>query len=307
MTRYIGGRIATSLPVLLGVSIIVFAIMRLLPGDPIIIMFGEQPTSAEVIERLRAEYGLTDPIPVQYLRFLGDALTGDLGRSIRTGAPVLGSIVEQFPRTLELTAAAMIVALVFGLTAGVLAAVTRHGLLDYAIMTLALFGVATPSFWLGLMLVLVFAVNLRWLPTSGQGDLAHLILPALTLGAGGVGLIARMTRSALLDTLARDYVRTAHAKGLSRPAIVVRHALKNALIPVITVVGLQFGQLLAGAVVIEIVFARQGIGFLVVNAMLKRDFPVAQGVILFSAVVYVFVNLAIDVLYAYVDPRIRLS
>jgi ABC-type dipeptide/oligopeptide/nickel transport system permease component len=307
MTRYIGGRIATSIPVLLGVSIIVFAIMRLLPGDPIIIMFGEQPTSAEVIERLRVEYGLNDPIPVQYLRFLGDALTGDLGRSIRTGAPVLSSIVEQFPRTLELTAAAMLVALVVGLTAGVLAAVTRHGVLDYAIMTLALFGVATPSFWLGLMLVLVFAVNLRWLPTSGQGDLAHLILPALTLGAGGVGLIARMTRSALLDTLARDYVRTAHAKGLARPAVIVRHALKNALIPVITVVGLQFGQLLAGAVVIEIVFARQGIGFLVVNAMLKRDFPVAQGVILFSAVVYVFVNLAIDVLYAYVDPRIRLS
>jgi ABC-type dipeptide/oligopeptide/nickel transport system permease component len=307
MTRYIGGRIAASIPVLVGVSIIVFAIMRLLPGDPIIIMFGEQPTSAEVIERLRAEYGLNDPIPVQYLRFLGDALTGDLGRSIRTGAPVLSSIVEQFPRTLELTAAAMLVALVVGLTAGVLAAVTRHGVLDYAIMTLALFGVATPSFWLGLMLVLVFAVNLRWLPTSGQGDLAHLILPALTLGAGGVGLIARMTRSALLDTLARDYVRTAHAKGLARPAVIVRHALKNALIPVITVVGLQFGQLLAGAVVIEIVFARQGIGFLVVNAMLKRDFPVAQGVILFSAVVYVFVNLAIDVLYAYVDPRIRLS
>ena len=307
MTRYIGGRIAASVPVLLGVSIIVFVIMRLLPGDPIIIMFGEQATSAEVIERLRAEYGLNDPIPVQYIRFLGAALTGDFGRSIRTSAPVLSSIAEQFPRTLELTAAAMVVAMAIGLPAGVLAAITRHGPVDYTLMSMALFGVATPPFWLGLMLVLLFAVNLRWLPTSGQGDLAHLVLPALTLGAAAAGLIARITRSALLDILARDYVRTAYAKGLARPVVIVRHALKNALIPVITVVGLQFGQLLAGAVVVEIVFARQGIGFLVVNAMLKRDFPVAQGVILFSAVVYVFVNLAIDIIYAYADPRIRLS
>jgi peptide/nickel transport system permease protein len=307
LTTYIGQRLLASIPVLIGVSLIVFAIMRLLPGDPIIIMFGEQGTSAEVIERLRAEYGLNDPIYIQYLRFLSDAVTGNLGRSIRTGAPVLASIVEQFPRTLELTVAGMAVALVIGVSSGIVAAIKRHTTVDYVVMAVALLGVATPSFWLGIMLILVVAVGLGWLPTSGQGSLTHLVLPAVTLGVGAAGLIARMTRSGLLDVLARDYIRTAYAKGLPARTVIMRHALRNALIPIVTVVGLQFGHLLAGAVVIEMVFARQGIGFLVVNAMLRRDYPVAQGVILFSAVIYVLVNLAVDVLYAYLDPRIRLG
>jgi peptide/nickel transport system permease protein len=307
MTRYIGQRLVASVPVLLGVSVIVFAIMRLLPGDPIMIMFGEQATTPDAIDQLRKEYGLDDPIYVQYARFLRDAVTGDLGRSIRTNRPVLSSIVEQFPQTLELTAAAMAVALLLGVGTGVAAAVKRHGVVDYLVMASALVGVAVPPFWLGIVLTLVFAVRLGWLPTSGQGSLAQLVLPAVTLGFGVAGIVARMTRSCLLDVLSQDYVRTAYAKGLVARTVVARHALKNALIPVTTMVGLQFGNLLAGAVVIEMVFARQGIGFLLVNAMLRRDFPVAQGVILFSAVVYVLVNLAVDIVYVYLDPRIRLT
>src|SRR5262245_4881326 len=307
MTHYIGQRLVASVPVLFGVSVIVFVIMRLLPGDPIVIMFGEQATTPEAIDQLRHQYGLDDPIYVQYARFLRDTLTGDLGRSIRTDTPVRDSIAEQFPRTLELTVAAMAVALILGVSAGLVAAVKQHGALDYLVMTLALVGVAVPSFWLGIVLTMIFAVHLHWLPTSGQGSIAHLVLPAITLGVGVAGLVARLAREVLRDVPARDYVRTAYAKGLASRSVVARHAMKNALIPVTTVIGLQFGNLLAGAVVIEAVFARQGIGFLLVNAMLKRDFPVAQGVILFSAAIYVVVNLGVDLIYAYLDPRIRLG
>ncbi len=254
---------------------------------------------------LREQYGLNDPIHVQYLRFVGRAIQGDLGRSLQFKRPVIDEIRTQLPATLQLTAAAMVVALTVGLGLGILAAIRPHSLLDAFTMSIAMAGVSFPSFWVGLMLLLIFSLALGWLPATGTEGIERLIMPAATLGFGAAAIIARLTRSSLLEVLQQQYIVTARAKGLSFVKVVFRHALRNALIPVVTIVGLQFGNLLAGAVVIETVFSRQGIGRLLVTAILGRDFPLVQGVILFVASVYVIVNLLVDLSYALIDPRIR--
>ena len=305
MGRYLINRLIMTIPVLLGVSILVFSMLHLVPGDPIMAMFAETGASGRQVEEVREQYGLNDPLPVQYFRFLGNALRGDLGKSLWGEREVSDMILDAMPATLRLTAAGMGVAILLGLGLGIVAALNHNRWLDNVTMVTALAGVSMPSFWLGLILILVFSVRLRWFPVVGQGDFKSLVLPALALGFGAAALIARMTRSQLLETLGQDYIRTAHAKGLRRSKVVMGHALRNALIPVLTIVGLQFGALLGGAVIIEIVFARQGIGRIAVEALRARDFPVAQGVILYTALAYVFVNLVVDLLYAVVDPRIR--
>lgn len=305
MTKYILNRILLTIPVLLGVSIAVFSMLHLVPGDPVMAMFAETGASGRQVEEVRERLGLNDPLPVQYFRFLGNALRGDLGKSLWGEREVTEMIVEAMPATIRLTLAGMGVAIVLGLALGIVAALNHNRWLDNTTMVVALAGVSMPSFWLGLLLILAFAVNLRWFPVVGQGSWKSLVLPALALGFGASALIARMTRSELLEVMGQDYIRTARAKGLATRFIVLRHALKNALIPVLTIIGLQFGALLSGTVIIETVFARQGLGRVAVDALRARDFPVAQGVVLFVALIYVLVNLVVDLLYAVVDPRIR--
>ena len=305
MISYIRGRLLTSIPVILGVSILVFSMLHILPGDPVVIMLGEAAGSPERIAELRAQLGLNDPLPVQYARFLGHALRGDFGRSIRTNRPVFDEIREQAPNTIQLTVTGLGLAIVLGVTLGVLAGRFQNSWIDNFSMLLALVGVSMPSFWLGLLLIFFFALRLGWLPATGQGGLERLILPAFTLGIQAMAIIARLTRSNMIEVLNQEYVTTARAKGLSEHAMVVRHALRNALIPVLTVVGLQFGALLGGAVIIETVFARQGMGRLAVEAILAKDFPIVQGVVLVASVIYVLINLLVDVSYGLLDPRIR--
>jgi ABC-type dipeptide/oligopeptide/nickel transport system permease component len=302
---YLAGRLLSLVPVLLGVTILVFGMLHLVPGDPVIAMLGDTGAPPQEVERLRTELGLNDPLYEQYGRFLARAVTGDLGRSIRSNRKVVDEIGSQLPSTVELAVASMLTAIAIGVALGAIAAYRHNTWVDTTTMLLALLGVSMPSFWLGLILLFVFAVWLGWLPVTGQGGLERLILPAATLGFILSAPIARLTRSALLDVLSQDYVRTARAKGLREFTVVVRHALRNALIPVITIVGLQFGALLAGAVIVETVFARQGIGSEVVTAILNRDFPLAQGVVLLMATSFVLMNLLVDLLYGWLDPRVR--
>ena len=303
--KYIGRRLLASIPLLLGVTTLVFFMLRLLPGDPVEVMLAESGGSAQAITQLRAELGLDDPLYVQYGRFLLSTLRGDLGRSLFTNRPVLQTIGEQLPSTIELAVAGTLLAIVMGVGLGILAAVNHNTWIDSLCMAVAVSGVSMPIFWSGLLLILLFSTTLHWLPATGQGGLRHLILPALVLGFASSGMVARLVRSGMLDVLNQDYIVTARAKGLGERTIVYRHALKNALIPVITVVGLQFGFLLGGAVVTETIFSRQGIGRLVVDAILWKDFPVVQGVVLLAAVIYTLVNLTVDVAYAVADPRIH--
>jgi peptide/nickel transport system permease protein len=305
MSTYLRTRLALAVPVLLGVSIAVFAMMRLLPGDPAQIMLAESGASAAQVASLRRELGLDDPLALQYWRFISGAVQGDLGRSIQSNRPVTREIAAQLPSTIELTLAAMAVAVAVGITLGLLAATRHNGPLDYGAMTVALAGVSMPSFWLGILLILFFSLHLGWFPATGQGGLERLVLPALTLGFGASAIIARLVRSSVLEVLRHEYVTTARAKGLGPRAVLLRHALKNALIPVVTIVGLQFGALLAGTVVIETVFSRPGVGRMVVNAILVKDFPVVQGAILIIATTYVLANLLVDLAYAWLDPRVR--
>jgi len=305
MSKYILNRILLTIPVLIGVSVLVFLMLHLVPGDPVMAMFAETGASGRQIEEVRERLGLNDPLIVQYFRFIGNALRGDLGRSLWGDRDVVDMILEAYPATIRLTLAGMGVAIVLGLALGIVAALNHNSWIDNVTMVVALSGVSMPSFWLGLLLILVFSVQLRWFPIVGQGTWKSLVLPAVALGFGASALIARMTRSEMLEVLSQDYVRTARAKGLAGRLVVLRHALKNALIPVVTIVGLQFGSLLGGTVVIETVFARQGLGRIAVTALQARDFPVAQGIVLFIALTYVFVNLAVDLLYAVFDPRIR--
>ena len=305
MLRYVRTRLLAALPVLLGVSILVFSMLHLLPGDPAQIILGEAVTSAQDLARLRRELGFDAPLHVQYARFLGRALSGDLGRSLQSRRPVLDEILAQLPSTVQLTLAGLALAVVVGVVLGVAAATHRGSWADTLCMLLALGGLSMPAFWLGLMLIFFFALQLGWLPATGQGGLARLVLPALTLGYGAAGVIARLVRSSMLEVLRIEYVTTARSKGLAERRVVYRHALRNALIPVITIVGLQFGALLGGTVVIETVFARQGIGRLLVGAILYKDFPLVQGIVLFTASAYVLVNLLVDLGYALTDPRIR--
>jgi peptide/nickel transport system permease protein len=301
----VGRRLLASIPVLVGVSVIVFLMMRLLPGDVAQLILSDWGASTAQVATLRTQLGLDEPLPVQYYHFANRALHGDLGRSVHTNRPVFAEIVSQFPSTIELTLAAIVFAILIGVPLGTTAALRRNSALDNGSMLVALLGVSMPSFWLGLLLIFVFSLHLAWFPATGGGDLHHLVLPAITLGMIAAAIIARLTRSSMLEVLGQDYVRTAQAKGLSGFSVVVRHALKNALIPIITIFGLQFGNLLAGAVIVETVFSRPGLGRLIVGGILSKDFPLVQGVVLFVAATYVLINLLVDVAYAYADPRIR--
>ena len=303
MFAYVVRRLLYMTPILFGVSVVVFLILHLVPGDPARLVAGTDATKEDV-EIIRSELGLNRPLPVQYVSWLGNVFRGDLGRSTRTHRPVTRELRQTIPATIELTASAIIIAILIGIVAGTVAAVRRNSVFDYTSMIVALLGVCTPSFWLGLMLMLLFAVKFDLLPTTGRGGWENLVLPAVTLGAGAAAIIARVTRSSMLEVLGTDYIRTAHAKGLSTRAVVVRHAIKNALIPVITVIGLEFGYLLAGAVVTETVFAYPGVGRLLVDAINFRDYPIIQGALLLLAFQFAIVNLAVDMLYAYFDPRI---
>jgi ABC-type dipeptide/oligopeptide/nickel transport system permease component len=307
MFAYIARRLLATIPVLLAVSLLVFSMLHLTPGDPVKLMLSEFQTSPEQIEKLRAQLHFDEPLPNQFGRFLGGALQGDLGISIRSKRPVADEIRDNLPSTLQLTLAGLLVAGVLGTTLGIVAAVRHRSWVDAGSMVVALFGVSMPSFWLGLILIFIFSLTLRWFPATGGGELRYLVLPALTLGLGAAAILARLTRSSMLEVLRREYVTTARAKGLREFWVIVNHALKNALIPMVTVFGLQFGQLMAGAVVIETVFSRPGIGRLIVDAILNKDFPLVQGVVLVVAVTYVLVNLLVDLTYALLDPRIRYS
>ncbi len=293
------------MPVLLGISVIVFLMMHIVPGDPARMMLGELAVQKDAITNLRHQLGLDQPIPVQYWRFLTGALHGDLGRSILENQPVARMIWQSLPSTAELTLAGLGIAVLLGGTLGVTAAVRQNTWVDTASMVLALWGVSMPTFWMGLLLIFLFSLKLGWLPATGQGGLLRLIMPAFTLGYVAAAVIARLVRSSMLEVLRQDYVRTAWAKGLAHRLVIYRHALRNALIPVVTVLGLQFGALLGGAVIIETVFSRPGIGRLAVTSILSKDFQVTQGTVLMSAVFYTLVNIMVDLAYALIDPRIR--
>ncbi|MBT9172089.1 MAG: Glutathione transport system permease protein GsiC [Syntrophomonadaceae bacterium] len=304
MRTYIVQRLLLSVPVIFGVSLLVFSIVRLLPGDPAIAVAGVHATPA-YISQVREELGLDKGLHVQYYLFAANLLRGDLGTSTFYKRPVSAILLERFPRTLELTVAALLLAALLGVTAGIFSAVTRNSIIDGAAMLASLAGLAAPVFWLALMLQLFFAVHLGIFPSAGSGTIFHLILPSITLGAASAGLLARMTRSSMLEVLRQEYITTARAKGLSETIVIGKHALKNALIPVLTVLGLQFGSLLGGAVLTETIFAWPGVGRLLVDAILTRDYPVVQGTVLVLSVSFVGINLAVDILYAYLDPRIR--
>jgi peptide/nickel transport system permease protein len=291
--------------VLFGVSVAVFFMLRAVPGDPVTVMLSEHATP-EGGALLRHELGLDRPVYVQYFRYMDRVVHGDLGRSIRLALPVSSLIRQRFPATLELAFASLALASLLGVIAGVTAAAFRGRLPDHAIMVGALLGVSVPSFWLALMLILFFGLKLGILPIAGNDEgIKSLVLPALTLATIPLAIISRLTRSSLVEVLREDYIRTALAKGLSRRRVLIRHALRNGLIPLITVVGIQFGTLLGGAIIVETVFAWPGIGRLLIDAVAARDFPLIQGIILFIAAGFVLVNLAVDLLYAWIDPRVR--
>jgi len=296
--------------VLLGVSVLVFVMLSYIPGQApeiLALQAGGTGMTADEMELLRERLGLNEPLPVQYFKFLGNALQGDLGRSMRSNRQVVEILVDAFPRTLELAAAGMLLAVALGLSLGTVAALFRGSWVDASTMVVALAGWSMPSFWLGLVLLLVFALQLGWFPITGQGGFERLVLPALTLGLADAGLVARLVRAEIVEQMGRDYVTTARAKGLHARAVILRHVLKNSLISVVTVVGLQFGRLLGGTVIIENVFARQGVGRVAVDALLARDMAVLQGCVLFLAVVFVLTNLAVDLLYGVLDPRVRMG
>lgn len=332
MLRYISKRLLDLLPVLLGITILVFLFLQLIPGNPAIVLLGPRATP-EQVEALKEQLGLNQPLLLQYLAFLGKLLRFDLGRSIISGIPITREIATRWPATFELSVAAMIVAIVLGIPAGILAAVRKNGWVDNIAMSTSLLGVSMPVYWLGLLLVYLFAVNLHWLPPSGRlgvgvtlqpitgfyvldsllqfnfrafsDVLAHLILPAITVGTIPLAIIARITRSAMLEVLSQDYIRTARAKGLRERWVISKHALKNALLPVITIIGLQFGTLLSGAILTETIFSWPGIGSWIYEGILARDYPVVQGGVVFVAIVFVLINLLVDISYAFLDPRIQ--
>ena len=304
MLRYLLRRLLLTIPVLLGVATLVFSLIHLVPGDPAQAMLGDGAAPQDVIE-LRKSLGLDQPLLAQYLSFLRHAVTGDLGKSFRTGQPVTTMIAERVPATAELAIAAMIVAILIAVPLGVVAAVWRGTPIDYGAMTFALAGVSIPNFWLGPLLAIVFAVQLGWLPVSGRGTPAHLVLPAISLGLALAAILARMTRASLLDELNELYVRAARARGVSRAASIAEHALRNSLVPLLTIIALQFGAVLTGAVITETIFAWPGIGRLLIQSIGFRDYPMVQGCILFIAVTYVAVNLLTDLVYGVLDPRIR--
>ncbi|MBW4548577.1 MAG: ABC transporter permease [Symplocastrum torsivum CPER-KK1] len=334
MGRYIAKRLLNLLPVVLGITLLVFAFLHLIPGDPAITMLGDRATPQQV-EALRERMGLNQPLPLQYFKFLWDLIRLDFGTSIITGVPIAEEIRIRWPATFELSVAAMLVASILGIPAGVLAAVRKNSFVDNLTMSGSLLGVSLPVYWLGLLLIYFFAINLNWLPPSGrlsidagfafkpitgfyvldallrfdfkalQDVLKHLILPALTLSTIPLAILARITRSAMLEVLSQDYIRTARAKGLLERWVIFKHALKNALLPVVTIIGLQFGTLLGGAILTETIFSWPGIGSWIYEGILNRDYPVVQGGVVFVAVAFVLINLIVDLSYAFLDPRIQ--
>lgn len=306
MTTFIIRRILQTIPVLLGVTVLVFSLMHLTPGNPAVIMAGESAPEATV-RAIEARLGLNDPLYVQYWNFLSSAVQLDFGNSIRDNIPVANHIQARFLITLELAIYSTIFAIVMGVLAGIISAVRRYSIEDVVIMIIALFGLSMPNFWLGLMLIQWFSINLGWFAPTGWGNADQIVLPVIALGTGGAAIIARMTRSSMLDVIQQDYIRTARAKGVKERVVIFRHALKNAMIPVVTVVGLQFGYLLAGAVLAESVFAINGLGRLIIDSILQRDFPVVQGAVLVIAVSFVIVNLLVDVSYKMLNKRVDLN
>lgn len=334
MTIYLAKRILNLIPVLLGITLLVFVFLHLIPGDPAIVMAGERATPEQIAE-LREQLGLNQPLPLQYLIFLSNLVRLNFGTSIISGVSIADEIKIRWPATFELSVAAMLVAIIIGIPTGVLAAVRKNSAVDNLTMSGSLLGVSLPVYWLGLLLIYLFAVNLNWLPPSGrlsidagfhfkpitgfyvldallQGNfqslqdvLAHLILPALTLGTIPLAILARITRSAMLEVLSQDYIRTARAKGLLERWVIFKHALKNALLPVVTIIGLQFGTLLSGAILTETIFSWPGIGSWIYEGILARDYPVVQGGVVFVAVTFVLINLLVDLSYAFLDPRIQ--
>ncbi|HLN63857.1 MAG TPA: nickel ABC transporter permease [Symbiobacteriaceae bacterium] len=307
MLRYAARRLLLLVPVLLGVTLLVFAIFYLTPGDPARVVLGDQGQGAtpEALEALRHQLGLDRPWYVQYGDFVARAVQGDLGRSFRGDRPVATEVLTRFPATLQLTVVSLGLAALLGIPMGVLAAVKRNTWVDYLVMLAALLGVSLPTFWFGIMLMQLFALKWKALPPSGTGTWQHMVLPAVTVALSSVAFIARMTRSALLDQLREDYVRTARSKGLQERVVIFGHALRNAFIPVLTTLGLQFGSLLGGAVVVESIFSLPGLGRLTVDAIKGRDLPMIQGAVLWVALIFSLVNLAVDMGYAALDPRIR--
>ncbi len=304
MKAYLLRRGWQSILVLFGVSIVVFLILHI-TGDPAGLLLPPDAT-AEDLARFRAAMGFDDPMAVQYLRFLRGALQGDFGRSLRHDEPAMHLVLERLPATFELAGAGLLIALCLAIPAGIVSAVRRNTLVDYVATVLALLGQAMPTFWLGIMLILVFSVRLHWLPSSGRGGLEHLVLPAVTLGLFTTARITRLTRSGMLEVLGQDYIRTARAKGVSEPPVVWKHALKNASIPIVTIVGIELGTLLGGSVITETIFAWPGVGRLSVQAIFNRDFPVVQAAVFLLATTFVLLNFLVDVAYTYLDPRIRL-
>lgn len=304
MSAYIRRRLLQSILVVWGVSVLVFFLLRLAPGDPVSLLLAESATP-EQIDAAREKWGLNDPIPVQYGIFLSRALRGDLGDSLFFRQPALEVIIDRLPATLQLSAVALLLSLSVAIPMGILSALKRDSIWDFLGTGLAMLGQAIPPYWLGIMLILLFSVNLGWFPTSGRGTWKHLILPAITLGSVLMALITRLVRSGMLDVLGEDYVRTARAKGLPEKWVITRHALRNILIPLVTVVGLQLGALFGGAVITESIFAWPGVGRLALQAINARDYPLVQASVLLISIVYVFLNLAVDILYVYLDPRIR--
>jgi len=303
---FVAKRILLLLPTVFGVVTLVFLLRPLIPGDPIDYMLGENAVAADR-ELLRVQYGLDRPMIEQYGQFLAGLARGELGQSIQSRRPVAAMILERYPATLLLAAAAMVVALLVAIPAGVASAVKKDTIVDNASMLGALLGISMPNFWLGPLLIIVFSIQLGWLPVSGLGGPLHIILPAVTLGTGMAAILTRMTRSSMLEIIREDYVTTARAKGLPERTVIFKHALKNAAIPILTLVGLQFGALLAGSIITETIFAWPGIGSLVVNAIYSRDFPLLQGLVMTISLSYVFINLITDLLYGLADPRIRLG
>lgn len=306
MTLFILKRLAQIIPVTLGVTLVVFLIMQMIPGDPAIILAGEG-ASQETVAELRENLGLNKPLAVQYTDYIKNLLQGDMGNSLKNNQPVFEEITSRLPITIELAFYSILITIVLGLIAGIISAIRPYSLMDVGLMVVALLGISLPSFWLGILLMYVFSVQLHWLPVAGWDSAKHIILPAVTLGAGGAAIVARMTRSSMLEVVNQDYIRTAKAKGLKGYIIILKHALRNALVPVITVVGLQFGSLLGGTVLVESVFAVNGLGRMIVDAIRTRDIPVVQGGVLVASLIFVFINLFVDILYRFFNKRMDLN
>jgi peptide/nickel transport system permease protein len=307
MGFYILKRLILTIPMLLGIVILVFLMVKLVPGDAVSAMQGQLKLSAEQMASIRRALGLDEPLYVQLGNYLLGLARGDMGRSLFGGRPIRDLIAANLPATIQLTSAGMLVAIVLGLPLGIFSALKQNSVWDVGSTLVGLIGVSIPAFWLGLMLIQLFAVTLGWLPITGDRGLRGLVMPALALGLAEAAIITRMTRATLVEVLRTDYIRTARAKGLAEQIVIWRHGLRNAFLPILTMIGMQFGTLFGGAVIIENVFARQGVGTLVTQAVINRDFPVVQGCVLVAAALYVLVNLVVDVLYAVVDPRIKYS